>query len=266
MKSFSFSYKDNGLLMLCAHRGQSETSPENTIASFEEAKKLGARIMEIDTILSKDGEIVLSHDQTINRATYGEGVVSLMNLSEIQSYDANRGFESFQDVKIPTLEEVMVWSLDNTIGLEIEVKEKRNMEGYLAKLGELYSKYPDAKKLTMIISFNHHTLCDMKKYIPDIKTEAIIQARHVSFYQVIKACNADAVSIEYEMITPDIAKSIHDENIIIRSHVPRRTVMDSLIKAGYAPHQYLQYWKDGYIDILSNDDVGYLREICQWAD
>ena len=69
---------------ICAHRGASDTHPENTLAAFHQAIRLGAQMIEFDVASSKDGQLVLMHDATVDRTTDGQGLVSDLTLSELQ--------------------------------------------------------------------------------------------------------------------------------------------------------------------------------------
>ena len=73
---------------ICAHRGASDTHPENTIAAFREAIRLGAHMIEFDVALTGDGALVLLHDATLDRTTNGTGPVSARSLGELQALDA----------------------------------------------------------------------------------------------------------------------------------------------------------------------------------
>jgi glycerophosphoryl diester phosphodiesterase len=73
---------------ICAHRGASDTHPENTLAAFREAIRLGVHMIEFDVALSKDGQLVLMHDTTVDRTTDGDGPVSELTLAELKKLDA----------------------------------------------------------------------------------------------------------------------------------------------------------------------------------
>ena len=73
---------------LCAHRGANETHPENTLAAFKEAIRLGAHMIEFDVRMTKDKKLVIMHDKTVDRTTNGSGAVSDLTLNEIKKLDA----------------------------------------------------------------------------------------------------------------------------------------------------------------------------------
>src|SRR5262245_48185752 len=73
---------------IVAHRGASLESPENTLPAIDRAIALGAAVVEIDLRYSADGEVVLMHDETVDRTTLGSGLVSRMTLAELRRLDA----------------------------------------------------------------------------------------------------------------------------------------------------------------------------------
>jgi glycerophosphoryl diester phosphodiesterase len=93
---------------ICAYRGASNTHPENTRAAIREAIRLGAHMVEMDVCFTKDRQLVLMHDVTVDRTTNGRGAVSELTLEEIKRLDAG-GWKSgqFEGEEVPTLEEVL---------------------------------------------------------------------------------------------------------------------------------------------------------------
>jgi len=92
----------------CAHRGDSRNAPENTLPAFESAVKKGAHQIEFDLHLSKDGRLVVIHDDTVDRTTNGSGRVEGMTFDAIRALDAGSWFDpKFEGVRIPTFREVL---------------------------------------------------------------------------------------------------------------------------------------------------------------
>lgn len=72
---------------IIAHRGSKSTRPENTLTAFREALHVGSDGIELDVHLSSDGEVVVIHDETVDRTTNGTGLVSELTLQELKSLD-----------------------------------------------------------------------------------------------------------------------------------------------------------------------------------
>jgi len=105
------------------HRGFSGAAPENTLASFKKAIELGADMIEFDVLLSKDGQVVVIHDDTLNRTTNGTGKVSDHILEELKQLSAGSRFGSqFFGETIPTLKEVLELTRGKIV-LHIELKQ-----------------------------------------------------------------------------------------------------------------------------------------------
>ena len=120
-----------------AHRGASYEAPENTLAAFMLAAELGADGIELDVQLSKDGQVAVIHDFTLETTTNGHGPVGAKTLAELQELDAGSRFDPlFAGQQIPTLQEVIdVWRLIARAG-KVQI-----IETYPAQI-DLYSDTP----------------------------------------------------------------------------------------------------------------------------
>ncbi len=92
---------------VCAHRGDVNVAPENTIAAIRSAVEKGAQQIEFDVDMTEDGRLVIMHDVTVNRTTNGRGKVTELTFDEIRGLDAGSWFDSaFKGAQVPTLREV----------------------------------------------------------------------------------------------------------------------------------------------------------------
>jgi alkaline phosphatase D len=99
---------------ICAHRGASDTHPENTLPAFREAIRLGAHMIEFDVALTKDDKLVLMHDRTLDRTTNGKGPLSDFTLAELKQLDAGSWKNNrFKGERIPTLDEALAIMPEN---------------------------------------------------------------------------------------------------------------------------------------------------------
>ena len=109
--------------LIAAHRGFRANYPENTRVAFEAAVKAGAHMLEMDVTFTRDKELVIIHDATVDRTTNGTGPVSSFSLKELKQLDAGRWFDSrFTGEQIPTLLEVLDEIDTEKILLNIEIK------------------------------------------------------------------------------------------------------------------------------------------------
>ncbi|MCM4167435.1 Glycerophosphodiester phosphodiesterase [Arenibacter antarcticus] len=118
---------------ICAHRGANETYPENTLAAFAEAIRLGAQMIEFDVQMTKDKQLVIMHDETVNRTTNGRGLVGELTLGEIKKLDAGKWkSKRFKGERVPTLTEALNL-MPRNIWLNIHLKGDERLGAATAK-------------------------------------------------------------------------------------------------------------------------------------
>ena len=119
---------------VCAHRGASDSHPENTIAAFREAIRLGAHMIEFDVALSKDGHLALMHDSTVDRTSNGTGAVAAMTLAELKKLDVGVWKQArFRGERIPTLTEALHVMPEN-VWLNVHLKGCEELAKKVAKV------------------------------------------------------------------------------------------------------------------------------------
>jgi glycerophosphoryl diester phosphodiesterase len=101
-------YEPPPRLLVGAHRGASGSAPENTLAAFRRALEIGVDLVELDCQLTRDGHVVVFHDDRLERTTNGRGALRGNTLAELQACDAGAWFDvRFRGEPIPTLAEVL---------------------------------------------------------------------------------------------------------------------------------------------------------------
>jgi glycerophosphoryl diester phosphodiesterase len=149
------SIKNKYPVKVIAHRGASGHAPENTLAAFRKAIELGANYIELDVHLSKDGDVVVIHDATLDRTTNGTGNVNEKIAAELQQLNASKQYsEKYPDEKIPLLEEVLQLTKGKAI-LLIEIK------------ADVHGKpYRDMERMIFEIIKNNHaeTWCEVQSF------------------------------------------------------------------------------------------------------
>ena len=114
----SFTYSDR--MTVAAHRGDSYNYYENTMTAFKKAIESGADMIETDVHLTRDGYLVLIHDDKVDRTTNGQGRVDEMTFEQIRGLNAG---DTSSYEQIPTLEELLILVKDTDVTLNIEIKE-----------------------------------------------------------------------------------------------------------------------------------------------
>lgn len=128
-------------MQVIGHRGARFEAPENTLAGFAHAIALGLAAVEFDIRLSRDGELVVIHDATVDRTTDGSGAVSSFTAAELAALDARAGFADVAlPCGVPAFDEVLDLLAPSGLGMMIEIKqdtpgrEERIVVGVLERL------------------------------------------------------------------------------------------------------------------------------------
>lgn len=157
---------------ILAHRGFSGKYPENTMLAFKKAAELDIAGFETDVQMTKDGVLVITHDEEISRVSNGKGYIKDMTLKELKELDFRNGMEEFaldDDTRIPTLEEFFDWFKDTNFLINIELKSSMiRYEGMVHKTMEMIKAY-DLVDRVIISSFNHRDVVLAKELVPEIK-------------------------------------------------------------------------------------------------
>jgi glycerophosphoryl diester phosphodiesterase len=155
--------------LIWAHRGASGHAPENTLSAFDLAAKMGADGVELDIQLTKDGEIVVCHDEKIDRTSNGAGFVRDYTLAELKKFNFCNGNLFYEDATIPTMEEV--FNLLDPTGLTINIDLKTGVffyPGIEEKIVDLTHK-KNWQDRVIYSSFNHYSIIKVKELDPDAK-------------------------------------------------------------------------------------------------
>ena len=200
---------------LCAHRGASDTHPENTLAAFREAVRVGAHQIECDVQFSKDGHLVIMHDDTVDRTTDGKGKISDLTLAEIKKLDAGiKKDPRFAGCRVPTLEETLkmmpknVWlnlhlkefKGSRQLGMEVAkelVRQERTHQAFLA-CGHSAAEGAHEVCPDILICNMERQFGDMPKYINDT---------------IERKC--DFIQLLWKVATPEEMKRLKDAGVTI---------------------------------------------------
>lgn len=153
-----------------AHRGASAVAPENTLAAFEKALKLGADGIELDVRLCADGTPVVIHNPTVDATTDGSGSVAEMTLPQLKELDAGAWFgPTFAGERIPTLEETLT-AVGGRLLVNIELKGTAILGRSLVRATvDLIERHHLAEQV-LISSFNPLLLHRVQRIAPKIPT------------------------------------------------------------------------------------------------
>jgi glycerophosphoryl diester phosphodiesterase len=260
--SFSFLASEAGRVHVCGHRGYSLDYPENTLPALQAAKAWGATTVEIDVVLTADGEPILLHDLTVDRTTDGRGFAADLSLERICSLDAGSAVHPrFAGTRIPTLVDVLDWAKREAMGLVLEIKEAERPDLAVDRVASLLASTGAADRV-IVISFDHTVLKRAGERHRGLRTEAITHARHADLVAVLRACGASSASIELKMFHPDDGRALHAAGCSNRVHVPHPEKLAEYWHGGRDPLPKLVQWiADGLIDTISGDDVPFIARL-----
>lgn len=157
-------------MKIFAHRGYSSKYPENTMAAFEAAAKLPVYGIELDVHLTKDNQVVVIHDEKINRTSNGKGYVKDMTLQELRKFDFGSWFsKKFRGEKIPTLQEVLQLFKDTHHRINIELKSDIFIYSGLEELVLKEIEQFGSTDRFIISSFDHEAVQRMARLSPNIE-------------------------------------------------------------------------------------------------
>jgi glycerophosphoryl diester phosphodiesterase len=151
-----------------AHRGACAHAPENTLEAFQLALEQGAKLIEFDVKLSADRNVVIIHDQTVDRTTDGKGKVNQLNWMELKQLDAGSWFDdNFRGVKIPALDEVFE-ILGKKLFMNVELTNYATPFDGLVDMVALQVKKHGLEKRVIFSSFFPTNLIRASQLLPEV--------------------------------------------------------------------------------------------------
>ncbi len=162
-------------MKVLAHRGYSGRYPENTMLAFQKAVEVGCNRIELDVQLTKDGVVVVLHDELIDRTTDGTGYVRDYTYEEVKKFNAAKLFPQVTDFQyIPTFDEYCAWAAENDVYTNIELKTSIfYYEDIEKKTMEIVKKYGLEDKV-LYSSFNLLSLIKIKELDPKAEVGALL--------------------------------------------------------------------------------------------
>lgn len=163
-------------MQIVAHRGGASLGLENTLSCIKRGIEAGADAIEVDIHLTKDGQLLICHDQTVDRTTNGKGKICDLTLDEIQQLKVVDSNGQLTDEYLPTLDEVLTL-VDGRCQLLVEIKRTGTIyQGIEQKTIDEIRRH-DAKAWTVLQSFNDNVLENLHVLDPNARLEKLIVAK-----------------------------------------------------------------------------------------
>jgi glycerophosphoryl diester phosphodiesterase len=185
-----------------AHRGASGTEPENTIRSFRRALDMGAEWIEFDVHVAAGGELIVFHDERLDRRTDGTGLVADRSLDYIRSLDAGEG------EKVPLLVEVMDL-VSGRAGVNIELKGGRTAPPVAALISGRIRRGDWKPERILVSSFSRSELADFKTRCPDVPVGALFKDVPTELDLIRNGLGCDSVHLARNHVTAGTVEEAH---------------------------------------------------------
>ena len=212
-------------MIIIGHRGGASIGPENTLACYKKGIEAGADMIEIDIHLSKDGKIVICHDESIDRTTNGKGLIRELTLHEIRQYRAVDVDGNLTDEKIPTLDEVFdlflgIHANGNPCKLLIEIKRTNDIYQGIEELLLQKINSVNAKDWVVVQSFNDFALEKIHQLDPTVRLEKLFFFKfpglpiimdwfHITRFSYEKYNYISSFNMNYRWLTTSFLNDIH---------------------------------------------------------
>lgn len=204
-------------ILKIAHRGASGYAPENTLAAFDKALELGADMIECDIRSCQNGELVIMHDQTVDRTTNGKGKISRLALEKIKQLVAG------QNELVPTLSEVL-GRYRHKSKIMIDLKSIASAR----RLVKLINRYKCTKNI-IITATQPHLLAAIKVMKPEVKIALAFNIYSYFKYLLVKntfilsakLIGATTVNIYYKFVDKKLVERAHRARLKINVFAPK---------------------------------------------
>lgn len=204
-----------------AHRGASSYAPENTFAAYDKALAMGVNQVELDVHLTRDGHIVVIHDDTVDRTTNANGRVADLKLEELRALDAGNWFGAeYKGESIRSLGETLE-HYKGRLHFHIEIKQREIAGGLARRTIDMVRGYGLTDSVT-ITSFNKAWLEEAAAYDSELPKGWLVPMGNVpwddSIIEQSKELGLAQICPRANLTTPELVKKIHAEGFVVRCH------------------------------------------------
>ena len=223
-----------GKTVVYAHRGASGSAPENTMTAFKKALSIGSHGIECDVQMTKDGKLIICHDELLDRTTDGKGFIKDKTLEQIKTMDAGRWFGlEYEGERIPLLEEVLELVKQSDIYLNLELKTGIvQYNGIEDKVVDMVKSYGILDK-TVFSSFNHYSIYDIKYKYPEAITGALYMEGLYQPWKYLDSIKCDCAHPFYMAAKPAMVEGLLQSGYTINTFtVDDANTAALLIKSG----------------------------------
>lgn len=202
---------DAGMVVV-GHRGCAALEPENTLRGFRRALALGCDYVETDVRLTRDGQLVLMHDETVDRTTDGRGRVAELALAEIRALDAGG------EERVPILAELLELLRSEGGGRVQLLCELKGEETAAAAVGIV--REAGMERSVVFTCFDLDRLRAVKAIDPTLRTGAIFGQPPADFTRQAQSAGAEGVGVNHRWMTASVVAAARAAGLVIRAWNP----------------------------------------------
>ncbi len=206
------------VVQIVAHRGYSGAYPENTLSAFAGAYACGAKTVEFDVRKTKDGVLVIYHDDTLQKLTGDETTIADHTYEELLNIDAGEWFgREYRMERIPTLDQALDLLSTTNMRIFCELKDIGDDPDFAA---EVYSKCQQYGMLdrTIFLSFNYNYLSDIKSFNPQ---QPIMVLASFGKSNLPERYPAEYYGVNMKTLSPRTIRAIHEAGAKVYSYAPQ---------------------------------------------
>ena len=208
------------MMWVIAHRGGGDLFPENTLTAFHQAESLGVDMVECDVHVSRDGQLMVIHDPSLERTAGNPLKVSDLTAEEMRSIDVGDGRG------VPTLAELL-----ESIALPAVVELKT--EAVVRGLAALLDQNPQWVGRVVPISFYHQAVKTLVDRIPGLQGGVLMAGVPVNLAEVAKAAHVQILSLHFELVSKPLVDAMHQEGLLVTVWTPNtRDDIQAMLDAG----------------------------------
>jgi glycerophosphoryl diester phosphodiesterase len=196
------------MVYVVGHRGAAGVEPENTIRGFRYALELGVDYTECDVHLTKDNQLIVMHDETVDRTTNGTGAIRDLTFTEIRSLDAGKG------ERVPRLVEVLEVVKDRA-GLLIELKGEGVEEQAVQAVRDMRMD-----EQVVFTSFRLDRIREVRRLAPSLKVGAIFGRPSADACRLALDAGASGIGVLHRNLRRELVGEAHRHGLDVRAWNP----------------------------------------------
>lgn len=201
-------------MKIWAHRGASAAAPENTMEAFLLAERMGADGIELDIQLSADGEVIVLHDETVDRTASGSGRVCDLTLAQLKALDFSCGMAAYAGARIPALREVYAAFKNSRMFLNVEIKCEQGDYRTLCKKALEIEREMGMGGRILYSSFNWDALREVRRLCPQAEIALLYERALWSPQKYALEMGAGAVHpSKYALLIPGVVRRCHRKGV-----------------------------------------------------